>query len=664
MHDASPDSRKSLDEPPPAKPPGPLRRYRAIVLGLLLVPLNIFLLLYMEVGTRSVTGEGAGPYPSTISLFANTILFLIVLTVLNGLYARRFAASALDRAELVIIYVMLTVSTAIVSIDFLDVLVPMMAHPFRFATPENKWAQIILPHVSPWISVSDPVAMKGWYEGNSTLYAWDNLRPWIIPVAVWSGVIFVMLAVMFCINTIVRQQWMQNEKLLFPIVELPMQITEPGHRLLRSKLMWLGFSISAGISILNGLQLLYPTLPTIGVKMWDISPLMVGRPWNAIGWTPVSFYPYAIGFGFLLPVDMLFSCWFFFVMWRVVRILGAVYGAYEVTPNFPFVDEQALGAYYLIAVFALWSGRKHLRRVLRIALSGVNDAGDAEEPIRYRTAMLGLILGTAALMWFFHFIGLRWWTAVAGVSLYFFLALAIAKMHAEFGPPAHDLHSMGPEVVLTGMLGTRAFGASELTGLSWFWWFNRAYRSIPIAYQLDGLKLADRTNTSQRSMAIAIALASVIAVVSGFWIYLHFGYQRGASVGMAGHVVWFGHEAFTQRLQSWINNPTKPDIPATLAIGWGMGFAYFLYFMKLRMSWWPFHPLGFAISTSYSIGTLWLPLLIAWLAKLLALRFGGLRMYKIVLDFFLGLLLGDFLMGCTWPIIGWILGVPTYSFLQ
>ena len=428
--------------------------------------------------------------------------------------------------------------------------------------------------------------------------------------------------------------------------------------------MWLGFSIAAGISILNGLQLLFPTLPTIHVKMWDIGPLMVGRPWNAIGWTPISFYPYAIGFGFLLPVDMLFSCWFFFVMWRVVRILGAVYGAYDTTPNFPFMDQQALGAYYLIAVFALWSGRKHLHRVLRVALSGVSDADEAEEPMRYRTALLGLVFGTAALVWFFHFIGLQWWTAVAGVTLYFFLALAIAKMHAEFGPPAHDLHRMGPEIVLTGMLGTRAFGASELTGLSWFWWFNRAYRSIPIAYQLDGLKLADRTNTSQRSMAIAIGLASVVAVISGFWIFLYFGYQRGASVGMAGHVVWFGWEAFGQRLQSWINNPTKPDIPATLAIGWGTAFTYFLYFMKLRMNWWPFHPLGFAISTSYSIGTLWLPLLIAWLAKFLTLRFGGLRMYKIALDFFLGLLLGDFVMGCTWPIIGWILGVPTYSFMQ
>lgn len=637
---------------------------RAIVLGTLLVLVNVYFLLYMEVGFRNTSNLGAGPYPSTISLFANAILFLVVLTVLNAVAARRFPRAALERGELLVIYVMLTISTAIVSIDFLDVLVPMMPHPFRFATPENRWAQIIQPHMPPWLTVSDPDALKGWYEGHSSLYEWSNLRPWLMPVAVWSGVIFIMLLVMFCINIIVRQHWMQNEKLLFPIVELPMQITEPGHRLLRSRLMWIGFGIAGGISIINGLQQFYPTLPYIRVKMWDLAPLMAGRPWNAIGWTPISFYPYAIGLGFLLPLDMLFSCWFFFISWRIVRILGAVYGAYDSTPNFPFMDQQALGAYYLIAIFALWSARRHLKQIWRTVLHGERDTTEADGPIRYRTAFLGFFFGTTALIWFFSFIGLRWWLALCAVMMYFFLALAIAKMHAEFGPPAHDLHRMGPEVVLTGMLGAKSFSPSELSALSWFWWFNRAYRSIPIAYQLDGLKLAQRSNVHQRYMGIAIALASVGAVISGFWVYLHFGYQRGASVGMAGHVVHFGHEAFTQRLENWIVNPKPPDVPATLAIGWGMLFTYFLYFMKLRCLWWPLHPLGFAISTSYSIGTLWMPLFIAWLAKSLTLKFGGLRMYRVALDFFLGLLLGDFIIGCMWPVVGWILGVPSYSFMQ
>jgi hypothetical protein len=664
MSSASPNTRQAASELAPARARGLWRRWRAVALGVALVPVNIFVLMYMEVVTKWGSAGTGGPYPSTVSLFANAILFLIVLTVLNALFARRFEHAALERAELLIIYVMITISTAIVSIDFLDVLVPMMTYPFRFAGPESRWVELVHPHIPTWISVRDPIAVKGWYEGHSTLYNWANLRPWLVPIAVWSGVIFAMLWVMFCINTIVRKQWIEHDKLQFPIVELPMQITEPGCALLRNKLMWAGFAIAASISIVNGLSVLFPSIPMIPVKMRDISVNFPNKPWNAMGWTPISFYPYGIGLSFLLPLDMLFSCWFFYIMWRVVRVLGSVYGVVDTTPNFPFMNQQALGAYYLVGLMALWSGRKHLAGVFRSAFKGGKHPDEADAPMRYRTAVLGLIIGSLVVMAFFSWIGLKPWMAIVAITLYFALALAISRMHAEFGPPSHDLHYMGPEVILTSAFGTRAFTPANLTGLSWFWWFNRAYRSIPIAYQLDGLKIAQRSSTSQRQMAAAMGLASVAAVVSGFWVYLHFGYERGASVGMAGHVVHFGWEAFYRELTVWLNTSTKPDVPATAAIGWGMGFAYFLYIMKLRMAGWWFHPLGFAVSTSYSIGTLWVPMFIAWAAKLITLRTGGLKAYRTVLNFFLGLLLGDFITGCIWPIIGWILGIPTYSYMQ
>ncbi|MHB0999698.1 MAG: DUF6785 family protein [Armatimonadota bacterium] len=639
------------------------RNYRAVILGALLVPFNVFFLVYMEFVRSGAAGEGFGPYPSTVSLFANTIFFLVILTVLNALVARRYSSIALARSELLIIYVMLVVSTAVASLDFIDVLMPMITHAFRFATPENRWQAIIWPHIPEFISVRDPNALKGWYEGHMSFFDWQNLSPWLIPTAVWTVVIMLMLMVMYCINTVVRQQWVQNEKLLFPIIELPMQVTEPDHKLLKNRLMWAGFCIAAGISLLNGLHLFWPNLPMITVKIRDMSPFFPQKPWNAIGWTPISFYPYAIGLGFLLPVDMLFSCWFFYLMWKIIRVLGAVYGAYDSVPAFPYMNQQALGSYYFIAIFAIWIGRTHLRRVWRIAIGKEVDPDESQGPMRYRTAFLGIIVGTALLAWFSHMINMSWWFAVVGMCLYFFLAFAIAKMHAEFGPPAHDMHFIGPEAIFVGMLGPAAFNQAELTGMNWFWWFNRAYRSIPIAYQLDGMKIGQKVNLSQRRLGCAMGIASLLAVISAFTAIIYFGYKIGASSGMGYSAIGFGYEAF-QRLGGWINTPAKPDIAGTVAIGWGTLVTYFLYAMRIRFGWWPLHPLGFAISTSWSIGTLWLPLMIAWAAKILTMKFGGLRLYKIYLNFFLGLILGDFIMGCLWPIIGWILGVSTYGFMQ
>lgn len=57
-------------------------------------------------------------------------------------------------------------------------------------------------------------------------------------------------------------------------------------------------------------------------------------------------------------------------------------------------------------------------------------------------------------------------------------------------------------------------------------------------------------------------------------------------------------------------------------------------------------------------------MLIAWAAKLAALKAGGLRTYRVALNFFLGLILGDFIMGCLWPVIRRLCGVSTYSFTQ
>lgn len=642
-----------------------MRRYRALVTGLVLVPVNIFILMYMEVATNSgVPGTGGGPYPSTISLFANTILFLVMLTGINHVLRRRVPKVALDRAELLVVYVMLTISTAIVSIDFLDVLVPMITWPFRAATPENRYGELITPHIPAWISVRDPAVLKGWYEGTKDVWAWRMWAPWVTPVAVWSAVIFAMLFVMMCINTIVRQQWIQHDKLQFPLVELPIQVTDPAGELFRSRLMWLGFGISGGICLMNGLSVLYPSIPFLPVKMTNLAPLMPNKPWNAVGWFPISFYPYAIGLSFLLPVDMLFSCWFFFLCWKAVNVLGSVYGVYGTVPRFPYADQQSLGAYYLIGLFAVWSGRRHLRVVFRAAFAGEKIAGEAEGPMRYRTAVLGLILGFLAVVLFFRLIGLAWWMALAAIGLYFFFAMAVARIHAELGPPSHGLHFMGPEIVLTGALGTQAFSNQNLTAFGWFWWFNRSYRSIPIAYQLDGLKIAQRSRVSQRTMGAAIALASVAAVASGFAFYIYFGYTRGAQVGMAGHVNGFGWEAFNIRTANWIATQTPRDIGYVISVAWGMVFTYFLYFMKLRFAWWPFHPLGFAVSTGYPIHTIWVPSIIAWLAKFTVLRVGGLKGYRAALPFFLGLILGDFIVGALWPVVGWVCHTATYSFMQ
>ena len=635
----------------------------AIILGLLLVPINCLWLAQMEMATQYSPGYGGGPYPTTFSLFANVICLLLALSAANGALRRIRPRWALRPAELIVIYVMLCIASAIDSIDFMDVLVPMITHVHRYndITAGRPYGDEIIPYIPEAFTLSDPDAVVAWHESDPGFFSTETLRAWLPPVALWSGFIFVFLWVMLCLAALLRDKWIEQERLSYPITHIPVQIANPAAGLFRERLFWVGFSVAAGISLLNGLAAMFPVLPTIRVKLWDLSPHFVGRPWNAIGWTPISFYPFGIGLGYLLPPELLFSSWFFFWVLKAERILAATVGWLGYDAQAPYIEEQCFGAYIYVALFGLWLGRRYFADALRAAFSG--EAGRPEEAFGPRISVLGALGGIAALGVFFAHFGMSLWLVVAAWLIYWLLALAVTRMRAELGPVAHDLHRGGPDYMLTAMLGTRLMGPRNLNLLTWFYWFNRAYRSLAMPHMLEGFAMARRNGFRDRHIVIAVVLSGVVGTCATFLALAYFGYKGGAEAKMAGHATWFGWEAFN-RLRGWLHGQTPVNWAAMAAAAAGLLFAGGLHRLTIRFIWWPLHPLGLAIAGSYSMATMWCPMLIAWIAKTALLRFGGQRGYMRGVPLFVGLLIGDYVLGCAWPILGWLLGRTMYSFQQ
>jgi len=637
-------------------------RTRALILGVLLVPLNCFWLSQMEMATQYAAGYGGGPYPTTFSLFANVICLLLVLTLINGLLLRIRPSWALRPSELLVIYVMLCIASAVDSIDYMDVLVPMIAHVHRYADPAagRPYGREIIPYLPPSFVLTDPDAVVAWHEGGEGFLSLRTLRAWLPPVLVWSSFIFLMLWVMLCLAALLRRKWIEQERLSYPITYIPMQIADPGGGLFRDRLFWVGFAIAGGISLLNGLAVIFPSLPTIRVKLWDLSPRFVGRPWNAIGWTPVSFYPFGTGLGYLLPPDLLFSSWFFFWFLKGERILASAVGWLGYDASAPYIEEQCFGAYMYVAIFGIWLGRRYFAQAARSAFSG---EGAGEGGFSARLSIFGSLAGMVALTGFFIYFGMSAWLAIAAWIIYWLLAISVTRMRAELGPPAHDLHRGGPDFMLTAMLGTRVMGPRNLNLLTWIYWFNRAYRSLAMPHMLEGFAMARRHDFRDRAVAWGVVLAGIVGTYATFAALAYFGYKGGAEAKMAGHATGFGWEAFN-RLRGWMGNPTPPN-PTAIGGGLaGLAFAALLHQLTIRFIWWPLHPLGFAIAGSYSMATMWCPMLIAWTVKMALLRFGGQRWYMRGVPFFMGLLIGDYVLGCMWPVAGWITGRTMYSFQQ
>ncbi|MCA1596313.1 MAG: hypothetical protein LC772_07800 [Chloroflexi bacterium] len=635
--------------------------FRAVAIGTILIPPNAYWLVQMDMVRYSA-------HATTVSIFFNVIFLLLVLTLLNRLVYRFRPTWSLGQGELIVVYVMLSIASAICAPDSVESLVPILTWPYHHADATNKWASLFFKYLPRWLMVPDENATKAFYLGNSTLYTTAHLRAWILPAILWTVFISLLLWVMLCLNVILRKQWTDNERLAYPIVQLPFEMTEQAGRssaLFRNRLFWIGFGLSAGSDLVNALNLYYPSVPPLlvpgfGQSFLDLSKFFTNRPLNAIGWSPIEWYPFLVGLGMLLPLDFLFSAWFFYLFWKAEAVLTVALG-WDKDPRFPYIQEQSFGAYLAFLVFTAVLARGYFKQVILCALGRPSTLDDSGEPMRYRWAIAGMIAGTTGLVAFSRVMGMSIGMALAFFAIFFGLSIAITRMRAELGTPIHDLHFTGPDWMLSELLGTRNISPANLTVFSLFFWFNRAYRYMPMPQQLEGMKLAERTGTSQRRLVGVMVFTGVFGSLAAIWAMLYLAYIYGIEAKIPS--IWGAPEAYS-RLAGWLQTPKDPNITALGAVFVGLVACLFLEGMRVRFPWWPFHPLAFAVSSSWEINLVWFPLFIAWLLKTVIMRYGGRRGYGRSLPFFFGLMLGQFVLGSLLNIIGIALGIPTYMFWQ
>ena len=624
--------------------------WRAISIGLLLIPVNVYWVIQIE-------GVWYAGMITLISLFMNTTISLLLIILINLCLRRMSLRASLSQAELLTIFIMLNLGASIASHDFIQVLFAGISHLFWFATSENEWYQLFT-YIPEWLTVRDKHVLNGFYNADSTLYTARNLSTWLTPFIWWTAFICTLLLMMLCINILVKRQWTQREKLVYPIIQLPLSMTEDGGSMMlfKSSVLWIGFGIAAAVDIINSLNFFFPSVPHLSIRFNNIGHLFTANPWSAIGWMPFTFYPFIIGLSFFLPLNLSFSIWFFYLFRKAQRVFTATFGMQSV-PNFPYLNEQSSGAWIGFSLVLIWVTRKHLKAVILTVFNDKTAGDDSQESPSYRWGMLGIFCCGVFLLFFSYRAGMSIGIIILFFSLYFALATAIARMRAELGPPFHELTYVTPQNILTDVMGTRRLGARNLTMFSVFWWFNRSWRSHPMPHQLEGFKMAEQTGMSTKRIVLAMTLAIFVGTVASFWIMLDGCYRR-----LNLPLKWFGGVIYSQ-LDSRMGNPTGPNFPALGGMGVGFTLTLFLMFMRRQFIWWPLHPAGYALSTNL-IGTdyIWFCLVLSSSVKLVLIRYGGLRLYRKAIPFFIGLVLGEYVVVTVLNTISIIFKTQTYVF--
>lgn len=639
-------------------------RPRAYILGIAALLLNQFWLVQVELVRWSLF--------TNVVPFCNAIFTLAALIALNGLGARLLGTKTpwLNRGELLCIFTMTCIGSALGAQQMGQLLVSFLPYPAYYAGVGNNWKNTFVPHLPQWAMVTDEECVKRFYLGNSSFYLPQNFLPWIVPILFWAAFLLVLLWTMLCVNTLLRRRWTVSERLTYPTAFLPLEMSS-GSVFWQSRVLWAGFVFAGSITLWNGIAYLYPSLPMIPIKRQDVHQLLfTAPPWDGIGTVKISFYLFAIGIAFLMPLDLSFSLWVFYILYKLELVAVAALGWQgRATPGAgfdnvpPYESGQAFGAYMAVFVATIYGARPYLRDVWQTAFGREpRPLDDQAEPMRYRTALIGCLIGVLLLAGFCMALGMSAWVAVAFFVIYFALAIMIARIRAEFGFPVHDMHHIGPMNLLLASFGTTALGPKTLAAFALTFWFNRTYFPNPMPHQLEGMKMAEASGASQRGFVKAIMLAGAVGAVGLFWAYLNTAYQNGAATARVE--MWprsFPNENYS-RVDSWFQTPGVANTPALRAAVGGFAFALLLDGLRRKLTWFPLHPLAYAVANSWGMTQLWLPILIGCVLKAIITRYGGLRLYRQAVPFFLGLILGEMIVGCLWTLYGITFGIRAYDF--
>ncbi len=630
--------------------------WRILFIFAIIAPVNCYFLIQMELVQYT--------FPTWVVPLSNVIFLLAAVLLINGIIRLLKASFALSQGELLFLYVTLSFATTLAGCDVLQAILSVLGHSFWFATEENEWRTLFWHHLPHWLTVSDRDALRGYYHGDSSLYLPHHLRIWGPVVAAWMLLFFVMAFIFLCLNTILRRQWTERERLTFPIIQLPLAMTDPASRFFRNKRMWLGFAIAAGISLFNGLSHLYPVIPHIPVTRRFFS--FHEPPFSHYGTIITAFYPFAIGIMFLMPLDVLFSTMLFYVLYRNEVALATAVGWHSIS-HFPYLNEQTIGAFIGLCFFFAWTGKRHFKSVLKTAFQRRDSAGApangaaAPEPMPYRVAVWGFVISILLFTFLLHKAGMSLWLASTFAVIFLITPLVTTRIRAESGIFVHAYHWQAPRYILSTVFGTHRLGPQNLSALT-VCFFNRDYRPQQMPHQLEAFKIAEVTRIPQRQMLVTILIATFLGTLVAFWVQLHLYYHFGADSGYFGPwALGYGKEYF-RRLTNWITYPLDTDWIGVIFIGIGFSVMMLLSYLRVKFFFLPLHPLGYVMASNQEMSDLWIPLLIALTLKWIILRHGGIQSYRRVIPFFLGLVLGDYLMGSMWSLLNVLLNTTMYQF--
>lgn len=579
---------------------------------------------------------------------------------------------ALTARELVIVWSMLSLAIGVASIDIAQKLPPMIAGPLYYATPENHYEERFLPFIAQWLAPRDPAVVRGLFESSPHPVPWGA---WLTPLVAWSLFFVVAYGVMLCVVALFQKQWVQHERLLFPLVVVPLRVMEEpegGHvfnAFFRNWLVWLGIGLGMLPHLYTGLHDYFAVVPQADVFLWGkrVFPTGLARPWTPLNGLLIGILPLIIGLSFLMTREISFSLWAFYLLGKVEAIIGVSLGIEGMrtttgTDPFPWASLQTAGAYLGLAAVSIWMAKKGLGEAFQRRKPEGRGQKWSEATATTRW-IYGAVLGILLLLGFCVAAGMPLGPAVVMLVMSFVYLLAMTRLVAEAGMPWCAEPEFRGHNLIMSLFPSGTLPVPQLVATGMMLTFSHDLRVAPMPRLMQSFKMTDMTKTRNRDLIAAFGLALGIALPVSLWALIRAGHLHGGvAINEYRFISLARQPGLFMEKSTTISHPFV-DLPTLAIIGYGTGKLLLLNLLRTYYLWWPLHPVGYAMSFVTYLQKEWFSVLIGWALQTLIIRYGGHRGYQTARPLFLGLILGAMAAGGFWLVLDGFTGLRDHKIL-
>ncbi len=248
------------------------------------------------------------------------------------------------------------------------------------------------------------------------------------------------------------------------------------------------------------------------------------------------------------------------------------------------------------------------------------------------------------------------WTFVL-FALYFLTHLIAVRLVCE-GGMLYVQHPFRPLNFLLAMFGSRRIGIKPLPLLVLFdHLFMLDNRSPLMPCLQQGLKVGDVARLPLRSLMAAMGLSVALAMPCSYFAYLSLMYRYGGNNLHQWFTTYYTRNLYSTWTAHLLTAGELPNPKALVTVLVGAGTMICLLVLHRNFLWFPLSPIGYLMGASWPMINFWFPVFVAWTIKVLVLRYGGGRWYRLLLPLFSGLIFGEFFSAGFWVFVDLFTGV-------